>query len=74
MAREARGIEVTLVEPKDIQLPVVFPSPLMSTIGELGSFLAREESAAEATEPTALPADLIKKLPSTAPNGKGSSG
>lgn len=73
------GVEVTLVELKDIQLPesmkramareaeaerekrakiiaelgveknttVVFPAPLMSAIGELGSFLHRENASAE---------------------------
>jgi regulator of protease activity HflC (stomatin/prohibitin superfamily) len=68
------GVEVTLVELKDIQLParmkramarqaeaeresqveigadknttVVFPAPLMTTIAELGTFLARETAAA----------------------------
>ncbi|MEU7587839.1 hypothetical protein AB0A95_16255 [Micromonospora sp. NPDC049230] len=37
---------------------VVFPAPLMSTIGELGSFLARENAAAGATPSnvTATPA------------------
>jgi hypothetical protein len=36
----------TLVElGVDKNTTVVFPAPLMSTIGELGSFLAREESA-----------------------------
>jgi regulator of protease activity HflC (stomatin/prohibitin superfamily) len=37
---------------------VVFPAPIMSAIGELGSFLARETAAAQATTP-----------PSAAPNG-----
>ena len=71
------GVEVTLVELKDIQLPdsmkramarqaeaelekrvgvdknttVVFPAPLMTTIAELGSFLAREKAAAMASVP-----------------------
>jgi hypothetical protein len=29
---------------------VVFPAPLMSTIGELGTFLARESAAAAASD------------------------
>jgi regulator of protease activity HflC (stomatin/prohibitin superfamily) len=78
------GVEVTLVELKDIQLPdammahplalqlrnlqslveigvdknttVVFPAPLMSTIGELGTFLAHEASAATAVNgPSPVP-------------------
>ena len=32
---------------------VVFPAPLMSTIQELGTFLAREHPAATPTSPTA---------------------
>ncbi|MCW2723070.1 MAG: band 7 protein, partial [Pseudonocardia sp.] len=32
----------------DKNTTVVFPAPLMSTIGELGSFLARETAAAAA--------------------------
>lgn len=39
----------------------------MSTIGELGTFLARETAAA--TPSTALPADLTKTIPSPTPNG-----
>jgi hypothetical protein len=31
----------------DRNTTVVFPAPLMSTIGELGSFLARESAAAK---------------------------
>lgn len=86
-----RGVDVTLVELKDIQLPdtmmahplalqprnlqslveiavdknstVVFPAPLMSTIGELGSFLSREAAAAApAPQPpldTPLPAKPV---------------
>ena len=35
----------------DKNTTVVFPAPLMSTIGELGSFLARENTAALANQP-----------------------
>jgi hypothetical protein len=35
----------------DKNTTVVFPAPLMSTIGELGSFLARETAAASAPTP-----------------------
>ncbi|MDH6221017.1 hypothetical protein [Streptomyces pseudovenezuelae] len=46
----------------DKNTTVVFPAPLMSTIGELGSFLARETAAAgSATPPPA------SRLPSPAP-------
>jgi regulator of protease activity HflC (stomatin/prohibitin superfamily) len=36
---------------------VVFPAPLMSAIGELGSFLARETAAAASARPPAAPAE-----------------
>jgi hypothetical protein len=41
---------------------VVFPAPLMSTIGELGTFLARETNAAAQSTGVIPPTD-------TAPNG-----
>ncbi len=67
---EAWGVVVTLVELKDIlrnlqslveigvdkNTTVVFPAPLMSTIQELGGFLAREAEAAAATTPPPPPA------------------
>ncbi|WP_030982911.1 slipin family protein [Streptomyces sp. NRRL S-1813] len=74
LALQLRNLQSLVEIGVDKNSTVVFPAPLMSTIGELGSFLAREKGAAEAAEPTAVPADLIKKLPSTAPNGTGSIG
>ncbi|MFE9453551.1 slipin family protein, partial [Streptomyces sp. NPDC006739] len=57
----------------DKNTTVVFPAPLMSTIGELGSFLAREANAAGATaplSPTLVPAlDLTESARVPAPNG-----
>ena len=44
---------------------VVFPAPLMSTIAELGSFLATEQAAATA----ALPPSSDKNKPPTPPSG-----
>ncbi len=45
----------TLVElGVDKNTTVVFPAPLMSAIGELGSFLARETTAATALAPPAV--------------------
>ena len=35
----------------DKNTTVVFPAPLMSTIAELGTFLARESGAADRAEP-----------------------
>ena len=43
----AWGVEVTLVEiGVDKNTTVVFPAPLMTTIAELGSFIAREQAVA----------------------------
>src|SRR6266540_2623560 len=54
---EAWGVVVTLVElGVDKNTTVVFPAPLMSTIQELGGFLAREAEAAAATTPPPPPA------------------
>jgi len=44
---------------------VVFPAPLMSTIAELGSFLASEQAAAAASPP---PGGDKNRLPA-APSG-----
>ncbi|MEV6513794.1 slipin family protein [Streptomyces sp. NPDC051642] len=50
----------------DKNTTVVFPAPLMSTIGELGSFLARETAAATSPEPPAEP--LTKTIPAPTSN------
>jgi hypothetical protein len=47
----------------DKNTTVVFPAPLMSTIAELGSFLAREQAAAS---PPSLAAGPIPPPPATA--------
>jgi hypothetical protein len=65
----------TLVElGVDKNTTVVFPAPLMSTIGELGAFLARETAAAAATPLTAAAAApaIDRKLP-TQPTSSGMS-
>ncbi len=49
---------------------VVFPAPLMSTVGELGSFLSREAAAAAALAITSVPAprvDIAEVLPNGDP-------
>jgi hypothetical protein len=47
---------------------VVFPAPLMSTIAELGSFLASEQAAATRAQPPGSDADTPPAAP-TAPGG-----
>jgi regulator of protease activity HflC (stomatin/prohibitin superfamily) len=48
----------------DKNTTVVFPAPLMSTIGELGTFLAREVAAANQSGPAA-PASTVARVAAT---------
>jgi regulator of protease activity HflC (stomatin/prohibitin superfamily) len=67
LALQLRNLQSLVEIGVDKNTTVVFPAPLMSTIGELGSFLARETAAAESM-PAASPAT---KSVSLAPvNGK----
>jgi regulator of protease activity HflC (stomatin/prohibitin superfamily) len=47
LALQLRNLQTLVELGVDKNTTVVFPAPLMSTIGELGSFLSREEAAAE---------------------------
>ena len=49
LALQLRNLQSMVEIGVDKNTTVVFPAPLMSTIGELGSFLAREKAAAAAT-------------------------
>jgi regulator of protease activity HflC (stomatin/prohibitin superfamily) len=66
LALQLRNLQSLVEIGVDKNTTVVFPAPLMSTIGELGSFLAREAAAAESpTDPANWP-----KLTTVAmPNG-----
>ncbi len=46
LALQMRNLQTLVEVAVDKNSSVVFPAPLMSTIGELGSFLAREKQAA----------------------------
>ncbi len=52
LALQLRNLQTLVELGVDKNSTVVFPSPLMSTIGELGAFLAREETAAAARAPS----------------------
>src|SRR5256885_4893822 len=70
LALQLRNLQSLVEIGVDKNTTVVFPAPLMSTIGELGAFLTREPPAARAT-----PAALPPPAPDTAateliPNGK----
>ncbi|MFJ8962701.1 slipin family protein [Lentzea sp. NPDC102401] len=58
LALQLRNLQTLVELGVDKNTTVVFPAPLMSTIGELGSFLARESAAASVPE-TGVPATVI---------------
>jgi regulator of protease activity HflC (stomatin/prohibitin superfamily) len=51
LALQLRNLQSMVEIGVDKNTTVVFPAPLMSTIGELGAFLARETAAAKAAQP-----------------------
>jgi regulator of protease activity HflC (stomatin/prohibitin superfamily) len=55
LALQLRNLQSLVEIGVDKNTTVVFPAPLMSTIGELGSFLARESAAAGALPPVPVP-------------------
>ena len=55
LALQLRNLQSLVEIGVDKNTTVVFPAPLMSTIGELGSFLAREQTAATAAAAAAAP-------------------
>src|SRR4029078_4905855 len=61
LALQLRNLQTLVELGVDKNTTVVFPAPLMTTIAELGSFLAREQAAADAgtsTEPAVVPLPL----------------
>jgi len=64
LALQLRNLQSLIEIAVDKNSTVVFPAPLMSTIGELGSFLARETAAAAAT------ADRPARTVIASPNGE----
>ncbi|MGC5311548.1 slipin family protein [Micromonospora zamorensis] len=77
LALQLRNLQSLVELGVDKNSTVVFPAPLMSTIGELGSFLARENAAATrnaaatATPPNVTATPAPDQLPSQpVPNGK----
>jgi hypothetical protein len=58
VALQLRNLQTLVELGVDKNTTVVFPAPLMSTIGELGTFLAREAGASDAHVDSA---DLIPK-------------
>jgi hypothetical protein len=60
LALQLRNLQSLVEIGVDKDTTVVFPAPLMSTIAELGAFIAREQAAATPATP-ALPADADGK-------------
>ncbi|MGW7407144.1 slipin family protein [Streptomyces sp. NPDC054833] len=67
LALQLRNLQSLVEIGVDKNTTVVFPAPLMSTIGELGSFLAREATAAVATVPPAPAPVPALGTPATVP-------
>jgi len=66
LALQLRNLQSLVEIGVDKNTTVVFPAPLMSTIGELGSFLAREAAAAT---PQTAPPTIPALTPIATPNG-----
>ena len=71
LALQLRNLQSLVEIGVDKNTTVVFPAPLMSTIGELGTFLAREAAAAASPKP---PADAQPPTAVAAPNGSSDTG
>ncbi|MYS19279.1 SPFH domain, Band 7 family protein [Streptomyces sp. DvalAA-14] len=70
LALQLRNLQSLVEIGVDKNTTVVFPAPLMSTIGEVGSFLARETAAAAVPVP---PIAAAKTIPAPVLNGAGAS-
>ena len=55
LALQLRNLQSLVEIGVDKNTTVVFPAPLMTTIAELGSFLAREQNAATPAPPAIMP-------------------
>ena len=72
LALQLRNLQSLVEIGVDKNTTVVFPAPLMSTIGELGAFLTREKEAAasviaQEVRPEGLPATTPRKSSRTSP-------
>ena len=72
LALQLRNLQTLIELGVDKNTTVVFPAPLMSTIAELGAFLAREGAAA--TEPEPQPPIPIPAPTAAGPNGTSTAG
>jgi regulator of protease activity HflC (stomatin/prohibitin superfamily) len=72
LALQLRNLQSLVEIGVDKNTTVVFPAPLMSTIGELGAFLARETASATPGTPTPVVplTPAVLPVPPAATNGK----
>jgi hypothetical protein len=75
LALQLRNLQSLVEIGVDKNTTVVFPAPLMSTIGELGTFLTREAAAATPRTPLTPPdqtpvGGITKTIPGPELNGK----
>jgi hypothetical protein len=63
LALQLRNLQTLLELGVDKNTTVVFPSPLMSTIEEIGTFLSRESVAARAASPIPASGDSAPTAP-----------
>jgi regulator of protease activity HflC (stomatin/prohibitin superfamily) len=59
LALQLRNLQSLVEIGVDKNTTVVFPAPLMTTIAELGSFLAREQAAAEGSTPPSIAPEVV---------------
>jgi hypothetical protein len=75
LALQLRNLQSLVEIGVDKNTTVVFPAPIMTTIAELGSFLAGEKAAATPTAPTTPPVSAAPastttgQIPVAATNG-----
>ena len=69
LALQLRNLQSLVEIGADKNSTVVFPAPLMSTIAELGSFLAREAAASTVPSPSVTPVAPVTPLHPAAANG-----
>jgi regulator of protease activity HflC (stomatin/prohibitin superfamily) len=74
LALQLRNLQSLVEIGVDKNTTVVFPAPLMSTIAELGAFLAREKTAAAAAATSGVPTRSVNGRPAftATTNGTGS--
>ena len=70
LALQLRNLQTLIELGVDKNTTVVFPAPLMSTISELGAFLAQETATAAAVASSAGAPRLVSTLPKRAPSKK----